>query len=311
MLIYDSENFREFDKKTREKIRIEEAKERAKERKKINKSYLKGQRGVRLYYDKEQLFDKQSQNIGIEERKVKCYYTRDFRFEALFGYLKYLKGKKVLIRNLAWKCAVTERTIQHDLRWLEKNGFIVIQQNKTISGKQTKNSYKVNLEKEKFLPCENTFLNVVILSKHNNEFYVLTKTNYLTKDKAKKYIPISKCKFSLPQTTLKIETKLNDRSMILANDIFGEDVSQGYKGYVYTGNYKIKKRYIDENLEYSQKICRAKAMFSLFVLDNQITAPSGFMWIKINQVNRYIRQTYQNKCLNYVKIALGVKKTNF
>ena len=30
MLIYDSENFREFDKKTREKIRTEEAKEQAK-----------------------------------------------------------------------------------------------------------------------------------------------------------------------------------------------------------------------------------------------------------------------------------------
>lgn len=50
MLIYDSGSFREFDKKTREKIRIEEVKERAKERKKINKSYLKGQRCMRLYY---------------------------------------------------------------------------------------------------------------------------------------------------------------------------------------------------------------------------------------------------------------------
>jgi len=70
MLIYDSENFRKFDKKTREKIRIEEAKERAREKKKINTSYLKGQRGVRLYYDKEQLFDKQNQNIGIEEKSM-------------------------------------------------------------------------------------------------------------------------------------------------------------------------------------------------------------------------------------------------
>ena len=151
------------------------------------------------------------------------------------------------------------------------------------------------------MPCENTFLNVVILSKQNNEFYVLAKTNYAQKDKAKKYKPISKCKFSLPQTTLKIETKLNDRSMTLANNIFGEDITDGYKGYIYTDNYKIKKRYIDEKWDYAYKVCRAKAMFSLFVLDSQISAPNGYMWIKLEQANRYIKKTYQNKCLNYVK----------
>lgn len=42
-----------------------------------------------------------------------------------------------------------KRTIQSDLRWLENNGFIVTQKNKTYKGKQTKNSYIVNLEKEK------------------------------------------------------------------------------------------------------------------------------------------------------------------
>lgn len=301
MIIYDPDDYRYFDRKTKEKIRIEEAKERAKEKKELNKSYLKGQRGVRLYFDKDQLFDEESENIGIEERKIKCFYTRDFRIEKLFGYLKYLKGRKILIRDLAWHFAVTERTIQHDLRWLENNGFVEVQKNKTKKGKPTKNSYIVNLEKEKFLPCENTFLNVVILSKQNNEMYVLTKTNYQAKDQAKKYIPISKCKFSLPQTTLKIETKLNDRSMILANNIFDEDISNEYKGYIFSDNYKIKKRYINEKWDYAYKVCRAKAMFSLFMLENHISAPKGYMWIKLEQANRYIKNTYQNKCLNYVK----------
>ena len=38
MIIYDPDDYRYFDRKTKEKIRIEEAKERVKERKRINKS---------------------------------------------------------------------------------------------------------------------------------------------------------------------------------------------------------------------------------------------------------------------------------
>ena len=162
----------ELDKKKRDEIKLENLKERIEEKRKLNRSYLKGQRGVRLYYDETKLYeDDYAERL---ERRVKCVYTRDLRIEKLFGYLKYMNGRRVLLRDIAWHFAVTKRTIQSDLKWLESNGFITTQKNKTTKGKQTKNSYIVHTEKAKYLPCENTFLNVIILSKQNNEFYVLT-----------------------------------------------------------------------------------------------------------------------------------------
>ncbi len=96
--------------------RREELAERLREKKQRNKTYLKGQRGVRRYYDYD--IPIYEDKVGNEIRQIKCVYTRDKRRKSLFKYLKYLKGKKVLVRDLAWKYAVTERTIQSDLKYL-------------------------------------------------------------------------------------------------------------------------------------------------------------------------------------------------
>lgn len=135
MKVYD-EDYGYIEKDTLRNIRLDEKKKELQEIKARNKTYLKGQRGVRFYYD----YDKRYINQDGEEvdydgdnpeeenltRQVKCVYTKDLRLEKLFGYLKYLNGRKVLIRNLAFRFAVTERTIQHDLRWLEINGFLSV-----------------------------------------------------------------------------------------------------------------------------------------------------------------------------------------
>ena len=170
MKIYNS-TYVEIDSETLHKIRIEDKKEKAKEIKARNKTYLKGRRGVRFYYDYDKRYknefgdyvDYDGDNPEEENltRQVKCVYTKDLRLEKLFGYLKYLSGRKVLIRDLAFHFGVTERTIQHDLRWLENNGFISVRTNKTSKGIQTQNSYIVNVKKEKDLPCDQTFLNVM------------------------------------------------------------------------------------------------------------------------------------------------------
>ena len=148
---------------------MEYLKAKTEKRKKLNKTYLKGQRGVRRYYDYSKLDydddeeytddedkdidneDINKENIDIDsediddeyiddekERPVKCVFKKDLRREKLFAYLKYLNGKKILVRDLAWHFAVTERTIQMDLRWLENNDFIITKTNKTYTGKQTK-----------------------------------------------------------------------------------------------------------------------------------------------------------------------------
>lgn len=111
--------------------RQEELAEKLKEKKERNKTYLKGQRGVRRYYDYKKLeslvyenkdedgclndYDDVEEDTDVEEqvfeRHIKCIFTRELRRKKLYAYLKYLKGRKVLVRDLAWKFAVAERTI--------------------------------------------------------------------------------------------------------------------------------------------------------------------------------------------------------
>lgn len=110
--------------------RQEELAEKLKEKKERNKTYLKGQRGVRRNYDYD--IPVIQGKDGKEIRQIKCVYTRDKRLKSMFEYFEYLKGKKILVRDLAWKYAVTVRTIQNDLKYLMDNGFIKRQINKNI-----------------------------------------------------------------------------------------------------------------------------------------------------------------------------------
>ena len=107
--------------KHKKQLELEDKIEYFKKKKERNKTYLKGQRGKRLYYD----YDKRYKNEFGEyveydgdnpeeenlTRQVKCVYKKDLRLEKLFGHLKYLNGRKVLIRDLAFRFGVTERTI--------------------------------------------------------------------------------------------------------------------------------------------------------------------------------------------------------
>ena len=106
-----------------------------------------------------------------------------------------MNGRKVLIRDLAWKFAVTERTIQSDLKYLIEKGIITKQINLNKQGKQTKNSYIVKKVKEIDLPFDDTYLVVVFLVKQNNEYYVLTKTDYSPNNKKNN---INDYEFELP-----------------------------------------------------------------------------------------------------------------
>ena len=138
-----------------------------------------------------------------------CYNINMKYFED--DYRKKIRLKEILVRDLAWKFAVTERTIQHDLRFLEENGFIKTQINKTLKGKRTKNSYIVKKNKEKDLPFENTYLGVCFIVKKDDGIYVLTKTNYKAKELAGiNFKPMNDCYFRLPQVKLKLEKRIDE-----------------------------------------------------------------------------------------------------
>ncbi len=321
----DLTNGSDREKFDKEKLRVAKAKSDYKNAR--NKTYLKGQRGVRRYYDEDKAFpdkdryvDDYEDNCDEEEfepdeseRQIKCVFTKDIRRASLFNYFKYLKGRKVLVRDLAWKFAVTERTIQHDLRFLENNGFITTQTNKTFKGKQTKNSYIVNLDKQNELPFDNTYLFVCFIGGKDGEYYVLTKTNYKSQEECtRKFKTMQECSFSLPQIKLSLETKLDEKSLNMANKLFNSTLENNYKRYVYSGYYTKDILHIDwdryddfdnplRNIEHR----KTRVVYSWFLLDVLPTPPNGYMWIALHGSNRKINHTLTNKCLNAIKSLLG------
>ena len=300
-----------FEDDYRKKIRLKEINEKIQEKKKRNRTYLKGQRGVRRYYDYDKAFAEEydyEEDKPEDERQIKCVFTKDLRRQKLFAYLKYLKGRKILVRDLAWKFAVTERTIQHDLRFLEENGFIKTQINKTLKGKMTKNSYIVNKNKEKDLPFENTYLGVCFIVKKDDGIYVLTETNYKAKELAvTNFKPMNDCYFRLPQVKLKLEKRIDEKSFNVATKILGSKFEKEYNGLIYFGYYDKKTKRIDYENDCKPYIehRKTKIIFTWFLLTKSIVIPKGFMWIKLDKCNRKIKHTLVNKCLSKIKDVLG------
>ena len=275
-------------------------------RKRLNKTYLKGRYGKRFYYDYDKRYiddDKidysldDGQELNDPNRQLKCVFTKDLRRQKLFAYLKYLNGRKILVRDLAWKFAVTERTIQNDLKYLIDNSFIERQLNKTREGKQTKNSYIVNKAKEKDLHLPDAHLIVVFVAKQKNDYYILTKTNYTEQSK----IQIEFYDFDMPSMKEKRPENIDSHSKQLAKEIFGQDLVRFYKGMVYSSAPRGKVKYNDTFGYVVKEYWREKYYFSLFELDEMLSARVGFFWIKLSVAPRRIRVNAIDRGINYIK----------
>lgn len=320
MIYYDNEDldFRDPIKlEKRREMRLKAIKDRQAFIKKRNKTYLKGRRGVRLYYDYDKMYDDNDEDANRDadleygydpyedkHRQVKCVFKQALRREKLFAYLKYLNGRRVLVRDLAWKFAVTERTIQHDLRWLENGGFIKTQKNMTTKGKQTKNSFIVDLAMEKFLPCEDTYLNVVFIAKAKNDFYVLTKTSYAFMKNTKKKITISDYDFDLPMMIEKFNDRIDEHSLRMAKSIFGKDLKNTYKGQIFVNLYKGCFKDIDRYGREVTERYKQKDLFSLFVLEDELKPKRGYLWIKLSVAPRRLCNKSSRKCIKHIQESL-------
>ena len=268
-----------------------------------NRIYLKGQRGVRKYYDYDKLDELGFDEVYDKEkdRPTKCVFTKNLRREKLFAYLKYLNGEKVLIRDLAWKFAVTERTIQSDLKFFVDKGFIERKVNKTHFGRMTKNSYIVNKNKEKDLELNDQFLFVVFITKKDDKYHILTKTEYSEKNKTFYRQKIEDFEFELPNIKIGNSKKIDDISKRIAEDIFSKDLKYEYKSIVYSNIVKGKFEEIDEYGKTQNEWWKEKDYFSLFVLNEMVKCNSGYKWITLNVAPRRIRSHNQNKGLKYIK----------
>ena len=270
---------------------------------KLSRIYLKGQRGVRKYYDYDKLDELGFDEVYDKEkdRPIKCVFTKNLRREKLFAYLKYLKGRKVLIRDLAWKFAVTERTIQSDLKFFEDNGFIERKVNKTHIGRMTKNSYIVNKNKEKDLELNDQYLFVLFITKKYDKYYILTKTEYDESNKTFYQQKIEDFEFELPNIKIENSKKIDKISFAIAKDIFSRDLKDEYKSTVNSNIIKGKFKEIDEYGKTQNEWWKEKDYFSLFVLNEMVKCNSGYKWITLNVAPRRIRSHNQNKGLKYIK----------
>ena len=285
--------------------RQEELAEKLKEKKECNKTYLKGQRGVRRYYDYD--IPVIQGKDGKEIRQIKCVYTRDKRLKSMFEYFEYLKGKKILVRDLAWKYAVTVRTIQNDLKYLIDNGFIKRQINKTYLNRQTKNSYIVNPEKKKDLPfTDDCFVHPIVVAKQNDNYYIVTQTDYDESKVVRGYRNIESFFFELSEFPLTKISDIDKISLTYAGRIFGNDISLKYYGEVYS--YIANGKDVDEDTKKVYDRWTNKLYFSLIELDELYPPKEGYKWITLKVAPRRIKRFDINKGLHYItKEILGVK----
>lgn len=278
-------------------------KQKNENKKKINKTYLKGKRGIRKYYDYDKLdelgFDEY--NNKESDRPVKCVFNKNLRREKLFAYLKYLNGRKVAVRDLAWKFAVTERTIQSDLKFFENNGFIERKTNKTYIGRMTKNSYIVNKNKEKNLELNDQYLFVVFITKQDDKYYVLTETDYDENNKTLYHQKIEDFEFELPNIKIENSKKIDDISKKIAKDIFSKDLKDEYKSIVYYNIVKGKFEEIDEYGKTQNEWWKEKDYFALYLLKEKYDCAYGYKWLTLTVAPRRIRLHNQNKGLKYIK----------
>ena len=202
---------------------------------------------MRKYYDYDKLDELSFDETHDKEkdRSIKCVFTKKLRRQKLFAYLKYLNEKKVLVRDLAWKFAVTERTIQSDLKFFVDNGFIERKVNKTHIGRMTKNSYMLNKNKEKDLELNDKFLFVVFITKKDNKYFVLTKIEYSEKNKTFYRQKVEDFQFELPNIKIGNSKKIDDISKRIAEDIFSKHLKDEYKSIVYSNNVKGKFKKVD------------------------------------------------------------------
>ena len=278
-------------------------KQKNENKKKINKTYLKGKRGIRKYYDYDKLDELGFDEYNNEEsdRPVKCVFNKNLRREKLFAYLKYLNGRKVAVRDLAWKFAVTERTIQSDLKFFEDNGFIERKINKTHIGRMTKNSYIVNKNKEKNLELNDQYLFVLFITKKDDKYYILTKTEYDESNKTFYQQKIEDFEFELPNIKIENSKKIDKISFEIAKDIFSRDLKDEYKSIVYSNIVKGKFEEIDVFGKKQNEWWKEKDYFTLYILKEKYACAYGYKWLTLTVAPRRIRLHNQNKGLKYIK----------
>ena len=279
--------------------------------KKLERTYIKGKRGVKLYYDSTHYDEYEidgKYDGGYEKYEVRKVFRKSIRREKLWNYFKYLEGKKIAVENLAIKFGVTERTIQNDVKFLIDGGYIERQTNKTTKGKQTKNSYITIKQYESNVLVKNSYLQVIYLAQKNNEWYVIARTDYDESKVKYKVRNIKDFTFTLPHKEVYSKNNIEGFSIEITEKVFSKNLQDKYQGIIFEHSSKHRYYKIDDYLHTKPKFKKIKCYFVLYKLDECLPCNKGFRWIKLSIAPKRIRDFKTNKGLHYVrKNILGWK----
>ena len=278
---------------------------------KVEKTYIKGKRGVKLYYDSahydEYEYD-DDYDGEYEKDEVRTVFRKSIRREKMWNYFEYLEGRKIAVEKLAIKFGVTERTIQNDVKFLIDGGYIERQTNKTTKGKQTKNSYITIKQYESNVLVKNSYLQVIYLAQKDNEWYVIARTDYDESKVKYKVRNIKDFTFALPHKEVYSKNNIEEFSMEITEKVFSKNLQDKYQGIIFDHSSKHRYYKIDDYLHTKPKFKKTKCYFVLYKLDEVIPCNKRFRWIKLSIAPKRIRDFKTNKGLHYVrKNILGWK----
>lgn len=272
--------------------------------KKVEKTYIKGHRGVKLYYDsthyEEYEYD-EDYDKEYDKDEVRTVFRKSIRREKMWNYFEYLEGRKIAVEKLARKFSVTERTIQNDVKFLIDGGYIERQTNKTRKGKQTKNSYIAIKKYESGILTMYSYLQVIFLAKKDNEWYVLARTDYDENKVKYKVRNIKDFTFALPHKQIYSKNNIDEFAKEITEKAFSQNLQDKYQGIVFEHISKHRYYKIDDYLHKKPKIKQIKCYFALYQLDECLSCNKGFRWIKLSIAPKRIRDFKANKGLHYVK----------
>lgn len=272
--------------------------------KKLERTYIKGKRGAKLYYDSAHYDEYEIDDDydgGYEKDEVRKVFRKSIRREKLWNYFRYLEGKKIAVESLAIKFGVTERTIQNDVKFLIDGGYIVRQTNKTTKGKQTKNSYITIKQYESNVLVKNSYLQVIYFAKKDNEWYVIARTDYDESKVKYKIRNIKDFTFAIPHKQIYSKNNIDDFAKEITEKAFSQNLQDKYQGIVFEHISKHRYYKIDDYLRTKPKIKQIKCYFALYQLDECLSCNKGFRWIKLSIAPKRIRDFKANKGLHYVR----------
>lgn len=271
---------------------------------KVEKTYIKGRRGVKLYYDSAHYDEYEIDDDydgEYEKDEVRKVFRKSIRREKLWNYFKYLEGRKIAVENLAIKFGVTERTIQNDVKFLIDGGYIERQTNKTTKGKQTINSYITIKKYDSCILTMYSYLQVIYLAKKDNEWYVLSRTEYDESKVKYKVRNIKDFVFALPHKQIYSKNKIDEFAKEITEKSFSQNLQDKYQGIVFEHISKHRYYKIDDYLHTKPKFKKIKCYFVLYKLDELIPCNKRFRWIKLSIAPKRIRDFKTNKGLHYVR----------